>query len=637
MSADLARNTGDRPRPADPRAVYAERLGQRESQLRHWTQRDRAVGNVRLMLFLAGCGVAWFFLRPGTVSWGWLLPFAVGFVGLVLYHERVKHRRLRAERSVTFYTQGLDRLEDRWVERGEPGGEFLQESQRAGHPYAVDLDLFGPGSVFALLCTARTSSGRQTLAAWLTTPATPEEIRARQAAIDEICLRLDLREELAVWGDDIEAGVSPRALQDWGQSPSHLSGWWLPVVAGVLSFVSLATLAAWGLTSIGPIPFVVSSVVQGLFAVSVRQRAGRAIANIERIGRELSLLSAVLTCLEQEAFTGPWLARLQALMTTNGVPPSRQIARLNRLITLLESRKNQIFVPLAALLLWTTQLACAIARWRGVSGRDIAHWLRAIGQFEALNGLAGYAYEHPTDPFPELVSQPKDGQRSACFEGTGLGHPLMPERHCVRNDIALKAAPCPPSQVDAEHGSALNQSPQALIVSGSNMSGKSTLLRTVGVNAVLALAGAPVRARHLRLSPLTLGASLRIQDSLHAGTSRFYAEVIRVRQLMDGAAGPVPVLFLLDEIFHGTNSHDRQIGAAAVVRGLLERGAIGLVTTHDLALARIADSVTPRVVNVCFEDQFEDGELRFDYRMRTGVVQKSNALALMRSVGLEVD
>ena len=618
MSADLSRNTGDRPRPMDPHAAYTERLSQRESQFHRCTQRDRVIGHARLILFLAGCGFSWFFLLPGTLAWGWLLPFVIGFAGLVLYHERIKHRRLRAERSVAFYTQGLARLEDRWVECGEPGSVFLQESQQAGHPYAVDLDLFGPGSVFALLCTARTSSGRQTLAAWLTTPATPEDIRARQTAIDELCLRLDLREELAVRGNDIDAGVSPNILQDWGHSPPHLSGWRVSIVAGILSLLSLVTLAAWGLTSIGPIPFVVASVVQGLFAASVRQRVGRAVANIERFGRELSLLSTVLTCLEQEVFACPWLARLQALIATNGLPPSRQIARLNRLITLLESRKNQIFIPLAGLLLWTTQLACALERWRAVSGRAIADWLHAIGQFEALNALAGYAYEHPTDPFPELVPQKKDGQRSACFEGTGLGHPLLPERHCVRNDVAL------------------HQHPQALIVSGSNMSGKSTLLRTVGVNAVLALAGAPVRARYLRLSPLTLGASLRIQDSLHAGTSRFYAEVMRVRQLMDGAAGPVPVLFLLDEIFHGTNSHDRQIGATAVVRSLLERGAIGLVTTHDLALARIADSLSPRVVNVCFEDQFEDGELRFDYRMRTGVVQKSNALALMRSVGLEV-
>ncbi len=618
MSADLARNTEDHPRPVNPHAVYTERLSRRESQLRHCTQRDRAIGNARLMLFLAGCGVAWFFLRPGTLSWAWLLPFMIGFVGLVLYHERVRHRRLRAERSVASYAQGLARLENRWVECGESGDEFLQESQQAGHPYAADLDLFGPGSVFALLCTARTSSGRQTLAAWLTTPATPEEIRTRQIAIDELCLRLDLREELAVRGDDIETGVSPQTLQDWGQAPPHLSGWWVSVVAGILSFSSLTTLAAWGLTSIGPGPFVVASVVQGLFAASVRQRVGRAMMNIERIGRELNLLSAVLTCLEQETFTCPWLVRLQAFIATNGSPPSRQIARLNRLITLLESRKNQIFLPLAALLLWTTQITYAIERWRAVSGQTIAYWLRAIGQFEALSALAGYAYEHPADPFPELVSRQKDDQWSACFEGTGLGHPLMSEQQCVRNDITL------------------NRSPQALIVSGSNMSGKSTLLRTVGVNAVLALAGAPVRARHLRLSPLTLGASLRIQDSLHAGTSRFYAEVIRVRQLMDGAAGPMPLLFLLDEIFHGTNSHDRRIGASAVIRSLLERGAIGLVTTHDLALAQIADSLSPRATNVCFEDQFEDGELRFDYRMRTGVVKRSNALALMRSVGLEV-
>ena len=621
MSADLSRDTGARPRPTDPHAAYAERLGKRERKSQRCMQRDRMIGTARLLLFLAGCGTAWFFLRPGTVSWGWLLPFGIGFAGLVLFHERVKRQRLRAERSVAFYTQGLARLEDRWAGSptlGEPGTEFLQESQRDGHPYAADLDLFGPGSVFALLCTARTSSGRQTLAAWLTTPAPPEEIRARQAAIDELCLRLDLREELAIRSDAIDAGVSPHTLQDWGQSLLRLSGRWLPVIAGVLSFLSLMSLAAWGLTAIGPVPFVVASVVQCLFAARVRQRVCQAIINIERVGRELSLLSEVLLCLEQESFSCPWLVRLQAMIATNGLPPSRQIARLNRLITLLESRKNQLFGPLAALLLWTTQIACGIERWRAGSGQSIAQWLSAIGQFEALNALAGYAYEHPADPFPELVLQQKDGKRIACFEGTGLGHPLLPEQHCVRNDVGL------------------NQCPQALIVSGSNMSGKSTLLRTVGVNAVLALAGAPVRARHLRLSPLTLGANLRVQDSLHAGTSRFYAEVIRVRQLMDVAVGPVPLLFLLDEIFHGTNSHDRQIGAASVVRGLLERDAIGLVTTHDLALAQIAEALAPRVVNVCFEDQFEDGELRFDYRMKTGVVQRSNALALMQSVGLEV-
>ena len=195
---------------------------------------------------------------------------------------------------------------------------------------------------------------------------------------------------------------------------------------------------------------------------------------------------------------------------------------------------------------------------------------------------------------------------------------MIPAAECVRNDLSLGG------------------SVRALVVSGSNMSGKSTLLRTAGVAAVMALAGAPVRALRLRVSPLAVGATLRVQDSLQAGKSRFYAEITRVRQLVDLAGGPLPLLFLFDELFHGTNSHDRRIGAESVLRGLLDRGAIGLITTHDLALAKIAAGIGPQALNVHFEDHFENGQMRFDYRMRPGVVEHSNALALMRAVGLEV-
>jgi len=175
-----------------------------------------------------------------------------------------------------------------------------------------------------------------------------------------------------------------------------------------------------------------------------------------------------------------------------------------------------------------------------------------------------------------------------------------------------------------------------MVVSGSNMSGKSTMLRTLGVNAVLAQAGAPVRAGRLRISPLAVGASIRVSDSLQGGISRFYAEILRLRQILDETGGPLPVLFLVDEFLNGTNSHDRRIGAEALVRGLVERGAVGLITTHDLALAEIAESMDGRAANVHFEDQIEDGKIHFDYRMRPGVVRKSNAIELMRSVGLEI-
>ena len=263
-------------------------------------------------------------------------------------------------------------------------------------------------------------------------------------------------------------------------------------------------------------------------------------------------------------------------------------------------------------LLWTLHLAYAIERWRAAAGPLVARWLEAAGELEALASLAAYAYEHPDDVFPELVDA---GPR---YEGVGLGHPLLPARAMVRNDVRLGDAP------------------RVLVVSGSNMSGKSTVMRTVGVNAVLAQAGAPVRARSLTLSPLRLGATLRIQDSLQEGASRFYAEITRLKQVVDLADGPVPVLFLLDEILHGTNSHDRRIGAEAVIRGLVAKGAIGLVTTHDLALSKGTETLGTQVKNVHFEDHLEDGRIAFDYEMRDGVVEKSNAIELMRAVGLDL-
>jgi DNA mismatch repair ATPase MutS len=260
--------------------------------------------------------------------------------------------------------------------------------------------------------------------------------------------------------------------------------------------------------------------------------------------------------------------------------------------------------------MWGVHCALAVEAWRARHGASVGAWLTAVGELEALCSLAGFAWEHPADVYPELEeSEPR-------FEAESLGHPLIPEARCVRNDVALGGAT------------------RVLIVSGSNMSGKSTLLRAVGTNAVLALAGAPVRASRLRLSRLSVGATLRIRDSLQEGTSRFYAELVRLRDLVRIAEGPVPLLFLLDEILHGTNSHDRRLGAAAVVSGLVERGAIGLVTTHDLALSAVADEPALHAANVHFEDRLEDGEMRFDYRMRPGVVQTSNALALMRSLGL---
>jgi hypothetical protein len=593
---------------SDPRSEYTWRLQQYQTQVAHYTRLDQSISNGRLITFLFGIALAWFAVRPGLLSGWWLLLPVVVFFALVVRHDRVRRLLRFAERGVAFYQRGIARVEDRWAGQGEPGAEFLDHE----HPYAQDLDLFGPGSLFELLCTARTQAGKRILAQWLCTAATPEEIRARQAAVEELRPTLDLREEFALHGDDVRAGVDSETLTAWASAPPLLDSPLLRPIAAGLATLSAATFVGWMTMGFPTHVLLAALGLAGLFAASVRTRVQHVLQGVAQAGRDLALLSEILATLERQHFTCLRLVTLRTALDTNGTSPSRQIARLKRLINLLESRNNQFFAPIAALLLWATQVALAIEAWRRVSGPAIVRWLAAVGEFEALAALAGYAYEHPQDPFPEIV------QESPHFDGVGLGHPLIPDSRCVRNDANL------------------GTSQQVLIVSGSNMSGKSTFLRTIGANVALALAGAPVRAQRLRLSPLAVGATLRIQDSLQLGSSRFYAEITRIRLLMDLATGPLPLLFLLDEILHGTNSHDRRIGAAAILRGLVERGALGLVTTHDLALVHLADEPALHASNVCFEDRFEDGRLVFDYRMRPGVVQKSNALALMRSIGLDV-
>ena len=248
------------------------------------------------------------------------------------------------------------------------------------------------------------------------------------------------------------------------------------------------------------------------FALPLRDRVRRVIGAVDAASAELGVLSHILTRLEHERFSSPRLLELGALLASDGVPPSRRIAQLRRRIDLLDARRNQLFLPFSCLLLWGTQCAHAIESWRAAAGPSVPRWLAAVGEFEALSALAGYAWENPEDPFPDVV----DEAGGPCFEADALGHPLIPRESCVRNDVRL----------GGEH-------PQALVISGSNMSGKSTLLRTVGVNTVLALAGAPVRAGRLRLTPLAVGATLRIQDSLQTGTSRFYAEITRLRAIVD--------------------------------------------------------------------------------------------------------
>ena len=591
-----------------PHEVYTERLAQRRAAVAALQRRERMLSGLRLAVFAAGVVLLWVVWGPRALAPAWLLAPAAVFALLVVLHDRTIRRRGAAERAAAFYERGLARLEDRWAGGGEAGERFLDPA----HRYAADLDLFGRGSLFELLSTARTRMGEETLAGWLLAPAPPGEILARQAAIAELRPRLDLREDLARLGSDVRAGVDAATLRAWAAEPPAAVSRFARIGAAALVALLLTAVAAWLVLGTGALPALAVVALEGALAARLRARLLPVIREAGRPSRDLALLAEMLERIERERFDSERLTALRASLVADGEPPSRRVARLRRLLDLLDARRNQLFAPVAALLLWTTQLALAIDAWRARSGPSVPRWLDAVGEIEALCALASHAFEHPDDPFPEIRAE------GPCYEGEGLGHPLLPEARCVRNDLRL--------------GAELH----LLVVSGSNMSGKSTWLRTIGTNAVLALAGAPVRARRMAVSPLAVGCSLRIVDSLQSGASKFYAEITRIGEIVARARGDEPLLFLLDEILNGTNSHDRRIGAEAIVRSLVGRGAIGLVTTHDLALARIADDLAPRAANVHFEDQLEDGRMRFDYRLRPGVVARSNALSLMRAVGLEV-
>jgi hypothetical protein len=608
----------------DPRSTYSRLLAERQAEIAARERRHRALGYWRLAAVACGAAIVGMALFQGSVSVMWAAIPLVVFVTLAVRHERVLRVLERRRRAVRFFERGLARLDGRWAGTGESGDRYLDPA----HPYARDLDLFGKGSLFELISTARTHIGEDTLARWLLTPAAPATVLARQRAVEELRPRVDLREELAILTEEARTGVDPVALAAWGEAPALLApgfaqaGTWALTALGLLGLAAFFAFDAGhlgilrlseGFSALLRDFFLVSLLVNGTFLYRFRKKTGSVVAAVEEAAHELGLLSETLVRLEHERFHAPLLAALRESLDAAGSPPSRRMSRLSRLIEYLDSRDHIVVRVAEPFLLWTTHLAFAVEDWRRESGPAVRRWLTAVGEIEALCSLASHAFEHPDDPFPEFA------ENGPWLEAEGIGHPLIPEDRVVRNDVRL--------------GGEL----RVMVVSGSNMSGKSTLLRTLGVNVALAQAGATVRARRLRISPLAVGASILVTDSLQAGVSRFYAEILRLRQILDAAAkGPLPVLFLVDEFLHGTNSHDRRIGAEALVNGLVKRGAIGLITTHDLALAGIADELGERACNVHFEDRLEDGQMRFDYAIRPGVVRKSNAIELMRSVGLEI-
>lgn len=593
---------------SQPLDVYRDRLADRKRNLERLQRSDSLCANGRFAIFVLALGILGLSLVAGLLPIYALAVPIIAFGIVAIIHDRTLRAKVLAEDAIAFYEKGIDRLEGLWPGRGPDG----QELAPADHLYAEDLDLFGNASLFELLCTARTRAGESMLARWMCSPADPEEIEARHEAIKELRGQLDFRETLALAGGTLRTGVRPEMLSRWACAQPVLSQGARYTCAIALTALTVAAFAGWAADSWTLAPVLLFVTLELIFARTMKESVARVIAALQEPMKDLAVFANVARHFEEAAFISPKLKAIQAQLTADGKVASEQIGRLARLFTWLDAHRNQIFAPIAIVLMWTVHFAHALERWRKVCGNKVPDWLEAVGELEALSALACYAYERPGDIFPEIV------EGEALYDGRGLGHPLLTDTECVRNSVSIGVRP------------------RMLIVSGSNMSGKSTLLRVVGINAVLAFMGAPVRAESLRISPLAIGASLHIVDSIQSGTSHFYAEITRLRKISELARSGDAVLFLVDEILHGTNSHDRRIGAEAVLKSYLEAGGIGLVTTHDLAITDTAKAFAEKAANVHFVDHIEEGRLVFDYKVRDGVVQRSNALALMRAIGLDV-
>ena len=588
-----------------PHHEYSRRLKDRETQAAQLQRKHLWLGNTRIAIFIEIFIQCWITGKTGSPSIYWLLAPIVLFILLVVAHRRVMSALSRARRAVSVYGRGLARMQDRWAGSGATGEEFKDPL----HLYAEDLDILGDGSLFQLLSTARTNMGKHCLAQWLLNHANAQEIQERQAAVAELKSKLDFREGLAVSGESEHIAAKPEALIAWSREESGLKdGRWWAVALAVFSAAALVFgfMVMWT-------PFIISLLINGIITSRARHRLEKIFAGIGDTHKDLDSLAQLLHCIEMEKFDSPLLQQLQTRLLTRGLLPSASIGRLDGLTELDDSRHNWFVRIFDIPLLYSMQIAFALERWRRTYGSGIEVWLDVVGEIETLASIAAYAYEHPQDPFPEFAPP----ESEICFHGDALGHPLLAADKCVRNDVRLGG------------------NSQILLVSGSNMSGKSTYLRVVGINAVLAMMGAPVRATRLRLSLVAVGASMRVSDSLQKGISHFYAEIKRLRQVVDLSSAE-PSLFLLDEVLQGTNSHDRRVGTEGVLRTLVKNRAIGLVTTHDLALTSLEQVFPAQVRNVHFQERFEDDRLSFDYCLRPGVVTTSNGIELMKSIGLDI-
>lgn len=590
--------------------MYETRIAKAQADLRALDLRGARLANGRTLTFLAFAVSLSLVIFERLPRWGFAIALAAlgAYVALAITHGGVLRAVSYAQALLDLNRRGIARIDDAWHDFPRTGASLASPE----HLYAADLNVVGRASLFQRLDETGTTLGEAKLAAWLLTlPASAEVVRERQACARELAKLLDFRQRLILEARVASAAkVDPEPFIQWASSPSHLDGFrWAYVVAHVLPPLTIAAGLMAAATDVSGLYFGVGLLAQIAVVFATRTRMAKVWAALSNSEQGFVRFEDTFAAIDGQSFT------TLALVRARGAPEasvSRRLARFAYLLGFAELRHSGQMHPIInALCLWDIHFLFRLDAWREAHGKEARGWFEMLAHFEAWSALGGWAFEHPADAYPNV----DDGD--VHFVATQLGHPLL--AHSVRNDVTLTGPG------------------YALIITGSNMSGKTTLLRAVGLNHVMALAGLPVCATSLSTSLAQTLISMRVSDSLERGVSYFYAEVLRVRSVLNAArSNPKRCLFLLDELFMGTNTRERQVASVALLFALLDSGAAGAVATHDLALCDVATDRPTTVRNVHFQDSLVGGEMTFDYRMRDGVVETTNALEVLRRAGVEL-
>ncbi len=593
-------------------ATYQQRAENFEKLALTYSKKDKQLSLARICLFVLSL-IGFVYLanaREGFLLLILVLLFFIVFAWLIRYHNRIKAKKLHFTHLVQINQDEIRRLKNDL--KGFDGGNQYQDRS---HPYTGDLDIFGEHSLFQLLNRSDITRGKDRLAAWLQSPAQRETILLRQEAIKELKEDLDWNQNFQAYGmETVAKEEDTETLLAWIKEPSPILKNNLYLAASrVMPMVTLTAMLAyylWDSSGLLPVAAILVNILilwrTAHWASDTHQKTSKGVG-------ALKAYKGMIKMVEKREFQASLNQQLREVFFHSGMSASKEINKLQYILENFDARGNIFYHILNVVLLLDVYWLLKAARWKSQVKVDVELWFDAINDFEALESVAGFAYANPDYTFPEIASQPH------VFSAQALGHCLIDEKIRVSNDFGMQGR------------GTVN------IITGSNMSGKSTFLRTIGINTVLALMGAPVCARQLTISEMQVFTSMRTQDSLEESVSSFYAELRRLRQLLDYLKAPErPVLFMLDEILKGTNSQDRHRGAASLIRQLSKLDASGFVSTHDLELGSM-ESELPQVKNYSFTSTIEQDEIYFDYKLYEGVCKSFNASKLMAKMGIALE